>query len=87
MNSAYSWFGGKSTFFAFWFFVFGVILAFLGHLTGQYIALAGALQTIIATRSICDDLHERGMAKIKNGNGDKDAQNQYFQKLQDGVSK
>ncbi len=59
MNCVYNWFGGRSTAFTLWFFVIGVILAFMDKLSVNYIALAGALQTIIATRSIAGDYHER----------------------------
>lgn len=57
--SVTNWFGGKSVFFASVFTVVGIILAFLGKLTPNYIALAGAMQTLIAGRSIADDYHER----------------------------
>jgi hypothetical protein len=63
MNHVYIWFGGRSTAFTLWFFIVGVILAFQDKLSVNYIALAGALQTIIATRSIAGDYHERS----KNG--------------------
>ena len=54
----FNWFSGRTTFFAFWFFVIGVILAFLGKLTGQYIAMAGGLQTILTLRAISEDIKE-----------------------------
>lgn len=59
MNNVYFWFGGRSTAFALWFFVVGVILTFLDKLSTNYIGLAGALQIIIATRSIAGDHHDR----------------------------
>lgn len=65
MNSVYNWFGGRSTAFALWFFVVGVILVFQGKLDTNFIALGGALQAIIVTRSIAGDYHER----CKNENG------------------
>lgn len=64
MNSVYNWFGGRSTAFALWFFIVGVILAFQNKLSVNYIALAGALQTLIATRSIAGDHHERSKVVI-----------------------
>jgi hypothetical protein len=65
MNYIYNFFGGKSTFFAFWFFAFGVVLEFRGKLDGNFLALAGALQTLIALRSLGDDYHVRGMQSIQ----------------------
>lgn len=65
MNKVYNWFGGRSSAFALWFFVAGTILAFIDKLSVNYIAMAGALQTIITTRSIADDYHTRQV----NGNG------------------
>jgi len=66
MNQIYNWFGGKSIAFALWFFVAGTVLAFIDKLTPNYIAMAGALQTLIAVRSVASDYHERAL----NGNGD-----------------
>ena len=64
-----NWFGGRSTFFAFWFFVGGAILAFAGKPMTGYVALAGGLQTILVARAIADDYHERqkanGMQNMK----------------------
>lgn len=54
MTRIYSWFGGRSTFFAFFFFAFGVLLAFRGKLDMNYIALAGAIQTLITVRAIAE---------------------------------
>ena len=68
MNFVYNFFGGKSTCFALAFFVVGAILAFRHQLNGDYVALAGGIQTLVATRSIADDYHQRETAKIKNGN-------------------
>lgn len=68
MNRVYNWFGGRSTAFTLWFFVVGVILAFQDKLSVNYIALAGALQTIIATRSIAGDYHERNNTKAGGEN-------------------
>ena len=67
MNSVYNWFGGRSTAFALWFFIIGTILAFQNKLSVNYIALAGALQTLIATRSIAGDHHERSKVEIIPG--------------------
>jgi len=66
MNKVYNWFGGKSIAFALWIFIVGAVLAFFNKLHTEYVALAGALQTLIAARSVASDFHERAM----NGNGD-----------------
>jgi len=65
MNKVYNWFGGKSVAFALWFFVVASILAFVNKLTANYVAVAGALQALIAARSVASDYHERAL----NGNG------------------
>ena len=56
MRVVYNLFGGRTTFFAFWFFVCGVILAFLGKLTGFYMGLATGIQVIVAAHSISKDV-------------------------------
>jgi hypothetical protein len=58
MKPIFDWFSGRTTFFAFWFFVVGIVLAFMGKLTTQYIALAGGLQTILTLRAISEDNKE-----------------------------
>lgn len=58
MTAIFNWFAGRTTFFAFWFFIIGCILAFVGKLTTQYIALAGGLQTILTMRAISEDLKD-----------------------------
>jgi hypothetical protein len=65
-NDFYNFFGGKSTFFAFWFFLMGSALAWTNKLTANYIGLAGALQIIVSCRSIADDYHVREDKKIDN---------------------
>ena len=64
MNRIYWFFGGRSTFFALWFFVVGCVLAFHDKLSANYVALAGAIQALIAVRSVAQDHHDR-----QNGNG------------------
>ena len=54
MTRIYNWFGGRSTFFAFFFFVCGVVLAFRGKLDMAYIALAGAIQGLITIRALAE---------------------------------
>lgn len=65
MNKVYGWFGGKSIAFALWFFIVASVLAFFNKLTANYVAVAGALQALIAVRSVASDFHERAL----NGNG------------------
>jgi hypothetical protein len=55
-----NWFGGKSVFFAVWFFVVGVYLCLHKELDMTYIALAGAIQGLVALRSIADDYVKKG---------------------------
>jgi hypothetical protein len=69
MTYVYNFFGGKSTFFAFWFFIVGIILAFKGKLDMNYLGLAGGLQTLIALRSMGDDYHERECKRIDGQDG------------------
>ena len=64
-NHVFNWLGGRSSAFALGFFVVGVVLAFLDKLTANYIAFAGALQTLVSARSVADDYHTRN----SNGNG------------------
>jgi len=59
MNWIFNNFGGKSSFFAFVFMVSGIVLAFLGHLTTTYLGLAASIQTLLVTRAVMDDVHER----------------------------
>jgi hypothetical protein len=55
VNYVYRFFGGRSTT-AFWFlFAVGATLAFMGKLTGDYVALAGTLHGFIVARAICED--------------------------------
>lgn len=55
MVRIYNWFGGRSTFFAFVFIAAGIALAFKGHLTGDYVALAGAVQALLVLHSAKED--------------------------------
>jgi|SRR5579864_2240785 len=52
-------FNGTSRFFAVVFTVCGIILAFKGHLTMEYVALVGSIQGLIVGHSIAQDYHER----------------------------
>lgn len=65
MNKIYNWLGGRSSAYALGFFVVGVVLAFIDKLSANYIAFAGALQSLVAARSVADDYHTRNA----NGNG------------------
>lgn len=56
MNRVYSFFGGTSRFFAFFFAVSGTALAFRGKLTGDYVAMITALQALIVAHSVKEDL-------------------------------
>lgn len=52
----------RSTVFAAFFTITSFILALKGLLTGQYVAAIGAIQTLIVTRAVADDHHERCLA-------------------------
>lgn len=52
-------FNGRCTFFAVVFTVCGIILAFQGKLTMQYVALVGSIQGLIVAHSAKEDYHER----------------------------
>jgi hypothetical protein len=67
MVKVYNWFGGRSTFFCFWFVVVGFILAFLDKLSGTYLSMAGSIQLLLVTRAVAEDY----FSGKPNGNGDK----------------
>ena len=52
-------FSGRCTFFAVVFTVVGIILAFKGKLSGEYVALVGAIQALLVVHSTKEDYHER----------------------------
>jgi hypothetical protein len=43
---------GRHTTFAIFFALAGTVLAFMGKLTGEYVALIGAIQTLVAAHSL-----------------------------------
>lgn len=55
MKKFFAFFQGRHTAFACFFAVAGTILAFKGMLTGQYVALIGALQGWVAFHSWKED--------------------------------
>jgi hypothetical protein len=55
MYSVYGFFGGRSMT-AFWaLFIVGAALAFSGHLTSAFVALAGTLHGFVIARAISED--------------------------------
>ncbi|VVB51681.1 Uncharacterised protein [uncultured archaeon] len=52
-------FNGTCRFFAVVFSTVGIILAFMGKLEANYVALVGAIQALLVTHSIGQDYHER----------------------------
>lgn len=64
--SFFSFFQGRATTFAILFTVVGIILAFKGKLTGDYVALVGAVQTLVVGHSLKEDWFAR------RGRGDDD---------------
>jgi len=67
MNYVYIWFGGRSTFFALGFFVVGSTLAFHDNLSMTYVSLAGAIQALIAVKSVAYDYHVRNTERGPEG--------------------
>lgn len=57
--SFFSFFQGRATTFAIVFTICGLILAFQGKLTGEYVALVGAIQTLIIGHSLKEDWFAR----------------------------
>jgi hypothetical protein len=53
--SMFSFFQGRSTFFALFFTAVGTILAFEGKLTVAFVSLIGAIQTLIVVHSYKED--------------------------------
>jgi hypothetical protein len=53
----------RSTVFAAFFTITSFILALKGLLTGQYVAMATALQGWVVGRAVADDYHERNCSK------------------------
>lgn len=62
-------FNGTCRFFAVVFTTVGIILAFMGKLTADYVALVGAVQALLVTHSVAQDYHERN-ADVPDGNAE-----------------
>ncbi len=60
----------RSTMFAAFFTITSFILALKGLLSGQYVAMATALQGWIVARAVGDDYHERNKKKDSDENHD-----------------
>jgi hypothetical protein len=58
MTMVYNWFGGRCTFFAFIFITAGIGLAFMKRLTGDYVAMSGAVQTLLVLHSTKEDIFQ-----------------------------
>lgn len=52
-------FNGTCRFYAFVFTVCGIILAFMGKLTAEYVALVSAIQALLVAHSMGQDYHAR----------------------------
>jgi hypothetical protein len=57
--SFFQFFQGRATAFGILFTVVGIILAFRGKLTGDYVALVGAIQTLVVGHSLKEDYFAR----------------------------
>lgn len=58
----FDFFLGRSTFFGIVFTIIGIILAFLGKLTMEYVALVGAIQALVFCHSWKEDVNEQRLA-------------------------
>jgi hypothetical protein len=56
VNALFKLFMGRCTFFAVVFTVVGIILAFVGKLTAEFVALVGAIQALLVIHSTKEDL-------------------------------
>lgn len=61
MGKLFTFCKGRNTFFALVFTAAGIVLAFEGKLTMQYVALVGAIQTLIVAHSVKEDWHTQQM--------------------------
>jgi len=62
----------RSTIFAAFFAITSFILATKSLLTGQYVAMWGAVQAMVTGRAIAEDYHERNCPQLRQGtDGDK----------------
>jgi hypothetical protein len=68
MNKIFKFFGGRSTFFAFMFALAGIVLAFKGHLDGNYIALATVIHGWIVVRAVAEDKLNPTLQGFVSGN-------------------
>lgn len=64
IGAAFGMFQGRFTTFAIAFTVCGIVLAFFGKLTADYVALVGAIQALLAAHSFKEDWRDRN---CKNG--------------------
>ena len=66
MNSIFKFFQGRHTAFGVFFSVFGTILAFMGKLTPEYVALVGAVQALVFAHSAKEAWEEYQAQKAKS---------------------
>jgi hypothetical protein len=62
MGKVFWFFSGRHTFFAIAILTLGTILAFMGKLTSQYVALMSVVQGLVLAHSWKEDSHEETMA-------------------------
>lgn len=62
-------FNGRCTFFAVVFTVAGIILAFTGKLTSQYVLFVGAIQALLVAHSAKEDYHDRSSTSVDSTKG------------------
>jgi hypothetical protein len=64
INATFNLFMGRCTFFACVFTLVGIVLAFLGKLTAEYVALVGAVQALLVVHSAKEDLADLRSATV-----------------------
>jgi hypothetical protein len=68
----FNFFNGRATFFALVFTTTGIILAFRGKLTADFVALVTAIQGLVFSHSLKEDIHEERMARLEREGRDSD---------------
>jgi hypothetical protein len=65
IGAMFQFFNGRCTFFAICFSIVGIILAFMGKLSAEYVALVGAIQTLLVAHSVKEDVNDIRQASVR----------------------
>lgn len=68
IGKLFTLFKGRCTFFAILFSTVGIILAFMGKLTPEFVALVGAIQALLVAHSLKEDMADLQTQKQQNQN-------------------